>query len=88
MEWRVLIDHQYLYKEMDFISNIISQPGFNENDEAWKRFSKRLSYIKVDINSKEDWKNINNIPSCLFSVRKNKAPIITTNIPITDSTFG
>jgi glucose-6-phosphate 1-dehydrogenase len=38
-------------------------PGFNENDEAWKRFSKRLSYIKVDINSKEDWKNINNIPS-------------------------
>ena len=34
-------------------------PGFNENDEAWKRFSKRLSYIKIDINSKEDWKNIN-----------------------------
>lgn len=28
----ILIDHQYLYKEMDFISNIISQPGFNEND--------------------------------------------------------
>ena len=38
-------------------------PGFNENDEAWKRFSKRLSYIKIDINSKEDWKNINNIPT-------------------------
>ncbi|NCV99782.1 MAG: glucose-6-phosphate dehydrogenase [Proteobacteria bacterium] len=38
-------------------------PGFNENDDAWKRFSKRLSYIKIDINSKEDWKNINNIPT-------------------------
>ena len=38
-------------------------PGFNKSDEAWKRFSKRLSYIKIDINSKEDWKNINNVPS-------------------------
>ena len=28
----LLIDHQYLYKEMDYISNIISQPGYNEKD--------------------------------------------------------
>tara|TARA_A100001035_G_C27761264_1_gene491310 strand:- start:371 stop:907 length:537 start_codon:yes stop_codon:yes gene_type:complete len=28
----VLIDHQYLYKEMDYISNIISQPAYLEED--------------------------------------------------------
>tara|TARA_Y100001978_G_C23404187_1_gene296075 strand:+ start:13 stop:549 length:537 start_codon:yes stop_codon:yes gene_type:complete len=28
----LLIDHQYLYKEMDYISNIISQPAFIESD--------------------------------------------------------
>ncbi len=28
----LLIDHQYLYKEMDYISNIISQPGYTEKD--------------------------------------------------------
>jgi glucose-6-phosphate 1-dehydrogenase len=38
-------------------------PGFTENNEAWNRFSNRVSYIKVDINSDNDWNNINNIPS-------------------------
>ena len=38
-------------------------PGFDNNDEAWSRFSKRLRYINIDINSEEDWKNINNIPN-------------------------
>ena len=38
-------------------------PGFTENNEAWNRFSSRVSYIKVDINSDNDWNNINNIPS-------------------------
>ena len=28
----LLIDHQYLYREMDFIANIISQPAFTESD--------------------------------------------------------
>ena len=37
-------------------------PGFTENNEAWNRFSNRVNYIKVDINSDNDWKNINNIP--------------------------
>jgi glucose-6-phosphate 1-dehydrogenase len=37
-------------------------PNFIENDEAWNRFSNRVNYIKVDINSDNDWKNINNVP--------------------------
>ena len=37
-------------------------PNFTENDEAWNRFSNRVNYIKVDINSDNDWKNINNVP--------------------------
>jgi glucose-6-phosphate 1-dehydrogenase len=37
-------------------------PNFIENDEAWTRFSNRVNYIKVDINSDNDWKNINNVP--------------------------
>ena len=28
----LLIDHQYLYREMDYISNIISQPAYSESD--------------------------------------------------------
>ena len=28
-------------------------PGFENNNEAWKKFSERLSFIKVDINSNE-----------------------------------
>ena len=38
-------------------------PGFENNNEAWKKFSERLSFIKVDINSYEDWNNIENIPN-------------------------
>jgi glucose-6-phosphate 1-dehydrogenase len=37
-------------------------PNFIENDEAWNRFSNRVNYIKIDINSDNDWKNINNVP--------------------------
>ena len=37
-------------------------PNFIENDWAWNRFSNRGNYIKVDINSDNDWKNINNVP--------------------------
>ena len=36
--------------------------GFDENGDAWKRFSTRLSYKKLDINSDDDWKNFGNIP--------------------------
>lgn len=36
--------------------------GFDENEDAWKRFSMRLSYKKLDINSDDDWKNFGNIP--------------------------
>ena len=36
--------------------------GFDENGDAWKRFSMRLSYKKLDINSDDDWKNFGNIP--------------------------
>ena len=37
-------------------------PNFIKNDEAWNRFSNRVNYIKIDINSDNDWKNINNVP--------------------------
>ena len=36
--------------------------GFDENGDAWERFSMRLSYKKLDINSDDDWKNFGNIP--------------------------
>ncbi|MDA9921169.1 glucose-6-phosphate dehydrogenase [Gammaproteobacteria bacterium] len=34
---------------------------FEQQKDAWLKFSKRLQYIKLDINSNEDWKNINNV---------------------------
>ena len=34
-------------------------PGFNDKDDSWKRFSQRVKYNKLDINSDEDWKNFN-----------------------------
>ena len=37
-------------------------PSFKDNEEAWTRFGQRLNYIKLDISSSEDWKNIKNIP--------------------------
>lgn len=37
-------------------------PSFKDYEEAWIRFGQRLNYIKLDICSSEDWKNINNIP--------------------------
>ena len=36
--------------------------GFDKNGDAWKRFSMRLSYKKLDINSDDDWKDFGNIP--------------------------
>ncbi len=33
-------------------------PSFKDNEEAWTRFGQRLNYIKLDISSSEDWKNI------------------------------
>ena len=35
--------------------------GFDENGDAWKRFSMRLSYKKLDITSDDDWKNFGDI---------------------------
>lgn len=32
-------------------------PAFNREDDSWKRFSKRVRYNKLDINSDEDWTN-------------------------------
>ena len=34
---------------------------FEQQKDAWLKFAKRLQYIKLDINSNEDWKNINNV---------------------------
>lgn len=34
-------------------------PDFNDKDDSWKRFSQRVKYNKLDINSDEDWKNFN-----------------------------
>jgi glucose-6-phosphate 1-dehydrogenase len=34
---------------------------FEQQNDAWLKFAKRLQYIKLDINSNEDWKNINNV---------------------------
>ena len=34
---------------------------FEQQNDAWLKFTKRLQYIKLDINSNEDWKNINNV---------------------------
>ena len=31
-------------------------PGFNDKDDSWKRFSQRVKYNKLNINSDEDWK--------------------------------
>ena len=34
---------------------------FEQQKDAWLKFARRLQYIKLDINSNEDWKNINNV---------------------------
>ena len=34
---------------------------FEQQKDVWLKFAKRLQYIKLDINSNEDWKNINNV---------------------------
>ena len=41
---------------------------FEQQKDAWLKFAKRLQYIKLDINSNEDWKNINNISASVAVV--------------------
>ena len=36
--------------------------GFDKHAESWKIFSKRLRYLKLDINSQNDWVNIEKLP--------------------------
>ena len=36
--------------------------GFDKHAESWKIFSKRLRYLKLDINSQNDWGNIEKLP--------------------------
>jgi glucose-6-phosphate 1-dehydrogenase len=41
---------------------------FEQQKDAWLKFAKRLQYIKLDINSNEDWKNINNVSASVAVV--------------------
>ena len=36
--------------------------GFDKHAESWKIFSKRLRYLKLDINSQNDWESIEKLP--------------------------
>ena len=47
-------------------------PGFNDKDDSWKRFSQRVKYNKLDINSDEDWKNFNKTESYFNTNNNNK----------------